>query len=77
MRVFSYTRSGDDDFYFAVGGEGWGAVGGINVGRVDTVTELPNNTCLYEYEWMASIEGGERKRTDNEKTADLKKVTIN
>uniref|UniRef100_A0A481MQJ2 Hemolectin n=1 Tax=Nipponaphis monzeni TaxID=196483 RepID=A0A481MQJ2_9HEMI len=36
--------------------------------------ELPNNTCIYEYEWIASIEGGERKRLDSEKTVDLKQL---
>ncbi|XP_050525527.1 hemocytin [Daktulosphaira vitifoliae] len=34
--------------------------------------ELPNNTCIYEYEWIASAEGGERKRYNDEKTVDLK-----
>jgi len=36
--------------------------------------ELPNNTCVYEYEWIASTEGGERKRSENEKTVVLKQV---
>ncbi|VVC41699.1 Hypothetical protein CINCED_3A025143 [Cinara cedri] len=39
--------------------------------------ELPNNTCVYEYEWMASTEGGERKRTENEKTVVLKQSNDN
>jgi len=38
--------------------------------------ELPNNTCLYEYEWIASTEGGERKRSENEKTVVLKQVNF-
>lgn len=36
--------------------------------------ELPSNTCLYEYEWIASMEGGERKRSENERTVVLKQV---
>jgi len=38
--------------------------------------ELPNNTCVYEYEWIASTEGGERKRSENEKTVVLKQVNF-
>lgn len=38
------------------------------------LSELPNNTCVYEYEWIGSTDGGERRRTENEKTADLKQV---
>jgi len=38
--------------------------------------ELPNNTCVYEYEWIASIEGGERKRSEIEKTVVLKQVNF-
>lgn len=36
--------------------------------------ELPNNTCIYEYEWIASTDGGERKRSENERTVDLKQL---
>ncbi|XP_050428341.1 hemocytin-like [Adelges cooleyi] len=36
--------------------------------------ELPNNTCIYEYEWIASNEGGERKRNNNEKAVILKQL---
>lgn len=38
--------------------------------------ELPNNTCVYEYEWIASTEGGERKRSENERTVVLKQVNF-
>lgn len=29
---------------------------------------------MYEYEWIASTEGGERKRSENERTVALKQV---
>lgn len=38
------------------------------------LSELPTNTCVYEYEWIASTEGGERKRSENERTVALKQV---
>jgi len=31
---------------------------------------------VYEYEWIASTEGGERKRSENERTVVLKQVNV-